>query len=119
VDVVFEADTLALPGTDWTLSFGARSNDAPTTLVVEFSPTGSNYIAAGSPIQLTPAETPFTFNLTPNSSGQMFVRFRFDASGQGNLDNVAIDATPVPEPSTTLLLAAGLAGLAAWGRRRV
>ncbi len=122
VDVVFQANSVGLPGTDWVLSFGGRSNSQPTNLTVEFSPSGENYLAATpAPIQLLPSTSNegvrFEIALTANGSDSMFVRLRFDNSGQGNLDNLALNANAIPEPATGLLLAAGLVGLAACRRR--
>jgi hypothetical protein len=119
VDLVFRANTATLPGTDWVLTFGGRANSANTNVTVQYSLTGdpASYMTVGGPVTFTTAEAPFTVALTAAQSPSMFVRLRFDASGQANLDNVALNATIVPEPGTALLLAASLAGLAACRRR--
>ena len=61
--------------------------------------------------------TTFTTGATPTGLGDALrVELRNDATTQALFDNVRLDASPVPEPSTTALL--GLGGLALILRRR-
>jgi hypothetical protein len=118
VSVVYAADA-GLPGIDWTLSFGARTQNGAATIAVEFSADGLAYVPVGS-FNLTTTDTPYSAVLA-GVANQAFVRFVFGDSGVNApvIDNVAISVgSLVPEPGTAMLLLSGLAGLAARGRRR-
>ncbi len=119
IDVVFRANTVGLPGTDWVISFGGRANTQSSNVTVQFSDTGdaADYQTAQI-VLLTTADAPITVPLSVDAETSMWVRLRFDGSGQANFDNIAINANIIPEPATGLLLAAGLAGLAACRRSR-
>jgi hypothetical protein len=122
LDIVFEA-TLAsagLTGWDWQISFGAQTFSGDETAVtVEFSTDGIDYASFGS-VTVDANDTPFLVNLGADVTDTAYVRLGLDPStltgGQPVIDNVAIVAT-IPEPSTGLLIALGLAGLGAFGRR--
>lgn len=119
--VVFGIDlTSTLPGTDWSVSFGARTFSGTESIGIEFSTNGVDFDFVGS-VDLTTVDTPFALALGSELASQAFVKFVFDAPvgpDQAVIDNVAVSATLVPEPGTALLLLTGLAGIAAHGRRR-
>jgi hypothetical protein len=111
-----------LPGSDWRISFGGRTQPAIDPGVgqveVQFSADGADY-ATRALIQLTDIDTPYEVLLSDELLSGGFVRFNFSIQGPRFplVDNVAITSTLVPEPGTALLLLSGLAGLTAFGRR--
>jgi hypothetical protein len=121
VSVVFEANLTTVPqtGSNWSLSFGAQilpgTNNSAIT--VEFSTDGIAWNSVGS-ANVSAVDTAFTFALATSQSDRAFVRLGFQPGA--SIDNVAIlaDLTTVPEPAVASLLAAGLFGLARFGRRR-
>jgi hypothetical protein len=124
VSVVFGADLTSVPliGSNWSLSFGARTFQGNSNLVVEFSTDGVTYAPAGPAVALNSIDTRYVVNLGAATSDNAYVRLTFNPSGanQPILDNVAIHADlAVPEPSTALLGSLGLVGLLFAGRRRV
>lgn len=117
--VVFAA-TPSLPGTDWILTFGGRTQSGSSSVEISFSTNGSDYTSRGV-FPLSTTDTPFgPIALGSDLAQAGFVRFSFlvDGAAAAVIDNVAISATLVPEPGTALLLLAGLAGLTVHGRRR-
>jgi hypothetical protein len=92
------------------------------TLAVDGS--GSN-VLSGFANQGNNTWTQFTFSFVPSASGNVELMFITndpgDMVGYGvYLDNVSVNESAVPEPSTLAVLAAGLAGLLcyAWRKRR-
>jgi hypothetical protein len=120
--VVFEADLLSVPviGSNWSISFGARTFEGTSSVGIAFSSDGVTFTSFGS-VNLTTTDTPYTINLGTAATNNAYVRLSFDPSGanQPFLDNVALNATlQVPEPTTAALGTLGLIGLVIAGRKR-
>jgi hypothetical protein len=120
--MVFQADLGVVPqfGENWQLSFGGQTFSGTSVLDIEYSLDGTVYTALPS-IVLTVNDTPYVLDLFAGGSDTMFVKFTFtgaNPAGQPLIDNVALEATIVPEPGTLLLVGSGLAGLVGFGRRR-
>jgi hypothetical protein len=123
---VFEAtlSALAATGSNWVLTFGARTFTGVSELGIDFSTDGATYTSLGT-VALTNLDTPYSVNLGAASSPTGFVRFDFVTPGAGGdgqqfIDNVAINANvaAIPEPGTAFLFGLGMLGLAVTGRRR-
>lgn len=125
VSVVFLADLTSDPqsGESWSVSFGGKTFSGSAQVGIEFSTNGSSYTSFGS-VNLSAADTAFSVPLGTGSTDTAYVRLTFGTPGAGGLnqaiiDNLAINATLVPEPGTTGLFLAGLLGLVRFGRRRL
>jgi len=115
--VVFQASPVA-EGKNWEVSFGGEtlSGAGNVTVSIDTNCDGANE-ATGSPIALgtdTGADTQ-TESFLDGLTTQACFQFAMDAGTV--IDNVAIEAVPVPEPAMVLGLAAG-AGMLAWMHRR-
>jgi hypothetical protein len=121
LSIVFEADLTSVApfGTDWSISFGGKTSSGGSSVGVEFSTDGVAYSPFGA-VNLTTTDTLFSVNLGAAGTDRAFVRLSFNPAGnqQPIIDNVAVNATLVPEPTTALLCSLGLIGLAISGRRR-
>lgn len=104
---------------NWQVSFGAQMLTGTTSTVnVAFSPDGVSYTSFGS-VNITTDDERFSVPLAVAASPKGFVRLSLDASsGQPVIDNVAIEATPIPEPGSVAMLVSGAACLLGLARRR-
>lgn len=126
LDVVFGASLDALQiGSTWSVAFGGQVLGTGTSqVIVEFSADGSAYQQIGT-ANLTASAAAFSFDAPVSAENltEAFFRLRFDPNTSilPAIDNLTIsgDVTVIPEPGTIVLTMAGLAGLAAMGRRRL
>ena len=124
-NIVFGANLSSVPetGSDWSLSFGARTFSGAGSVGVAFSTDGVSYTSAGS-VVLSSLDTLYSVTLGAIASDAAFVKLSFSAPaaggvGQAFIDNVAVNATvsAIPEPATALLCGLGMIGLGIAGRR--
>ena len=103
---------------------GNRSSTGPTNLVLEYSSDGgatfNNFVNLGSLANYTTTQDVSSVTALNNNSLDVFRLVGVDAVAGGTLkiDNFSIDVTAVPEPSTMLLVGAGVLGMFAIRRRR-
>ncbi len=125
-NVVFAANLSAVPetGSNWSVSFGARTFSGAGSVGIAFSTDGISYTSAGS-VALSTLDTLYSVTLGAAASDLAFVKLSLAAPGAGGagqafIDNVAVNATlsAIPEPGTALLCGLGMAGLGIAGRRR-
>ncbi len=124
VSVVFMADLTTNPqmGENWSISFGGKTFSGSAQVGIAFSTNGTSYTDFGS-ANLTAADAAFSVPLGTALTDTAFVRLTFGTPGAGGanqaiLDNLALNASLVPEPGTLGLFLAGLLGLARFGARR-
>jgi len=117
--LVFEADLTSVPqtGNGWQITLAGATQLGGGTIGIEFSTDGVSYVSLTTATVSTSAIAISTA-AQPVTSDRAF--FRLTLSPSVVIDNVGIsaDLTTVPEPTTAALLAAGLVGLARFGRRR-
>jgi hypothetical protein len=123
VDAVFAAHVSAvdpgMQGSNWSLSFAARTASGTASVGLEFSTDGSDWTVL-APADLTTTDTLFTRDVLGEAGENGYFRMRFTSTGTPRIDNVTIsgDITPIPEPGTAMLMLLGLTGLGVVGRRR-
>jgi hypothetical protein len=119
--IVFESDLRGVPeiGNDYQISLAGKSTSGSGSIGVEFSTDGTVFVSIGS-LSLTGSAALLQSAIQTLGSAADRAFFRLTLSPGAVIDNVGISASllTVPEPSTALLLAAGLFGLARIGRRR-
>lgn len=111
-------------GSDWNLTYAARTNDTidgVSNIAWEYSLDGSAYTFLENDA-LTSSLTGYTLDLSAaGETSQLFVRATFSGIDNNALyvDNVMVNASPVPEPSAFAAIFGVLAlGFAAVRRRR-
>jgi hypothetical protein len=119
-------------GTQYTLSFWVGNVNNPggifgTTSTVDVLLGGAPLITATNANTTTGTQTwdqfTTTFTATGSTSTLAFINGDPSLDNSNGLDNVAVNASggpsPVPEPSTLLLLGSGSLGLVGWARKKL
>jgi len=120
VDVVFRTVAGYTGGaSNWKVTFGGRMLTGTTSTVdVAFSSDGVSYTNYGT-VNLTVDDELHEVTLDPAAYGAGYVRLSLDAaSGQPVIDNVAVEAVPIPEPAAIAQLLSGVACLLGLARLR-
>lgn len=99
---------IKLDGTSMVQTYNLPGADANGFSFIDIPTTGA--------FATTEFNEVFFFGFACNAAGNC-TAFNTDR-GQFAVDDIVTTATPVPEPSTWLMLSAGLLGLTAWTRRR-
>lgn len=116
--VVFRATTGGASANGWGLTFGGKTFSGTSSVGVSFSTDGVSY-SSPTFLALDTNDKPFSVSFGPITASTIYVRLGLTpANGQPIIDNVALNATVVPEPGTLVLLGAGL-GAFALRRRRI
>ena len=118
--VAFLADATVGAGSaeNWSVSFGGRAlQGGAATVGVAFAPNCGSYGSVTN-VNLTEDDQAFTV-VFPGANNGATGCVRMDLSSDAIIDNVAIEATPLPEPGAVLGLGAGFGLLAMLRRRRV
>jgi hypothetical protein len=104
---------------NWRVSFGAQMlTGTASTVNVAFSPDGVSFTSFGS-VNIGVDDERFSVPLAAAASPRGFVRLSLNAAGgQPVIDNVAIEAIPVPEPGAVAMLVSGVACLLGLARLR-
>lgn len=105
---------------------GNRSGSGPTNLVLRYSSDGGSTftdfttIPSNNLVNYSTTQDLSSVTSLNNNSLDVFRLVGVDAAAGGTLkiDNFTIDGTAIPEPSTVMLVGAGLLGLFAIRRRR-
>jgi hypothetical protein len=119
-DIVFRTAANFTGGANnWRVSFGGRMLTGTNgTVNVDFSSNGTSFTNFGS-VNLTEDDTRYSVALNPAAFPTGFVRLSLSGSdGQPVIDNVAVEATPIPEPAAQALLLSGVACLLGLARLR-
>jgi hypothetical protein len=119
-DIVFKTAAGYTGGANnWRVSFGGRMlTGTASTVGVAFSSNGTSFTSFGS-VNLDADDERYSVALDTNAFPTGWVRLSLDASsGQPVIDNVAIEATPIPEPGSVAMLVSGVACLLGLARRR-
>lgn len=113
--VLYQSGIATLPGIEYELSFMLNSSGGVPNefIAVVNGVTMESEVNGGS----YPYE-PFAFNFVAGTEPTTIEFFARNDPGGFSLDNVSVDLSPVPEPSTLLLLGVGLLG-ASFLRRRI
>jgi hypothetical protein len=92
--------------------YSADGGSTWTSFIETYLATASAYVSWTNDLSAITA-------LNNNANVQLrFYPYLSNAGGTLRIDNITIDATAIPEPSTVLLVGAGLVGLLALRRRR-
>jgi hypothetical protein len=120
VDVVFRAAAGYTGGANaWKVSFGGRMlTGTASTVDVAFSSNGTSFTNYGT-VNLTADDERYEVALDPAAYPTGYVRLSLNAaSGQPVIDNVAVEATPIPEPAAVAQLLSGVACMLGLARLR-
>jgi len=115
--IVFSANPAAVDpanaGENWSVEFGGETLQGAANVAVSLDAGCDGGLDSGAtvvPLDTTTGATMQTVTFAgANTSSLACVQFAMDSGAV--IDNVAINATPVPEPGTVLMLAAGVGGL--------